>query len=101
MYKRQIRHQALAQLNKLPSTHDVWHLEALIRTAELCIKFEEGFCEMDSPMCRDIPEWHRIHSTGFDGWDLEGPRQRCIAHLRLRPNGMDGEWFDISEIIEW
>ncbi|RMY23165.1 hypothetical protein D0867_02220 [Hortaea werneckii] len=101
-----IRHSALVQLRKLASTEGsprgIWHVEAMVRTAEVCIRFEEACCERANPSCSDIPEWCRVHSSGFDGWDVQPPkRQRVFAHMRLRPNGMDGEWADFSEAIEW
>ncbi|RMZ32285.1 hypothetical protein D0859_03619 [Hortaea werneckii] len=101
-----IRHSALVQLRKLASSEGspkgIWHVEAMVRTAEVCIRFEEACCERANPSCSDIPEWCRVHSSGFDGWDVQPPkRQRVFAHMRLRPNGMDGEWADFSEAIEW
>ncbi|KXT02564.1 hypothetical protein AC578_10649 [Pseudocercospora eumusae] len=102
-----IRHQALAHLKKLPVRDGVWHVETTTRTAEMCIRFEEALfaaAHPDRPQsatCADIPEWRRIHSAGFDGWDDDGPKNHVKVHLRTRPNGTDGEWLDFEESIQW
>ena len=97
------RHKALVQLKKLPTKQGIWHVEAMTRTAEVCINYEEAL--LDKPagtaLCSDIPEWRRIHSAGFDGWDKTDPKTSVRAHMRVRPNGMDGEWHDLQELIEW
>lgn len=95
-----LRHKALAQLRKLPAKEGIWHVEAMTRTAALCIKFEESGCETASPRCEDIPEWRRIHSAGFDGWEVHAPQWKVDTYLRIRPNGMDGEWSDFTEKLE-
>ncbi|KAH9845484.1 Transcriptional regulatory protein moc3 [Teratosphaeria destructans] len=96
-----IRHQALAQLKKLPANCGVWHVEAMTRTASLCVKLEEHWCDKHSPTCADIPEWRRIHSAGFDGWEYGVPKPRTTTHFRMMPNGTDGEWADFEQAIYW
>ncbi|KAK4543644.1 hypothetical protein LTR36_005289 [Oleoguttula mirabilis] len=96
-----LRHQALAQLEKLPAKGGIWHVEAMTRTAQVCVRYEEALCGTESPTCQDIPEWRRVHSAGFDGWNVQVPEQRVNANIRVRPNGMDGEWLELSESIEW
>lgn len=95
-----IRHQALAQLQKLPVAGGTWHVEAMTRTAQICVKFEEAHCGKELPSCHDIPEWRRILAAGFDGWTLQVPRHKVNAHMRIRPNGMDGECVELSESIQ-
>ncbi|KAK5123163.1 hypothetical protein LTR85_003361 [Meristemomyces frigidus] len=95
------RRQALAYLEKLPAQGGIWHIEATTRTARVCVEFEESHCSKESPLCEDIPEWCRVHSAGFDGWDVQVPQQKVNSHLRYRPNGMDGEWAELSTSIEW
>lgn len=96
-----IRHQALEQLRRLPVRDGIWHAETNARTAEICINFEEEFCGKEVAQCSDIPEWRRIHSAGFDGWNDEGPRDQVTVNLRTRPNGMDGEWVEFTKTIDW
>ncbi|TKA81458.1 hypothetical protein B0A55_02922 [Friedmanniomyces simplex] len=96
-----IRRSALAHLQRLPKTAGIWHVESMTRTAEMCVDFEETWCGQPSPVCQDIPEWGRIHTSGFHGWDLQGVRPTVTALFKLRPNGMDGEWMSISKEIEW
>jgi len=75
----------------------------MTRSTEVCVRFEEAMCDKASPNCSDIPEWRRVHSVGFDGWNVRNvfERQRAECLLRFRPNGMDGEWEDVCETIEW
>jgi hypothetical protein len=97
-----VRRGALAFLAQLSESHRVWHVEAMLKAAEICIRMEESGCDSDSPRCGDIPEWRRVHSSGFDSWILAAPtRSKVAAKLRMRPNGMDGEWVDIDEWFEW
>ena len=97
-----LRHSALGMLRLLPARAGIWHVEAMTRTAEHCIEYEEALCEKEHPDCSDIPEWRRIHSAGFDGWDAAHSRHtRVIMHMRTRPYGMDGDWVDTSKEIEW
>ena len=96
-----LRHQALAQMEVLPMREGIWHVEAQTRAAQVCIDYEESLCKKEYPRCEDIPEWRRIHSAGFDDWDISSPKRSVKAHMRMRPNGMDGEWWDVEEIIEW
>ena len=96
-----VRHQALRLLKRLPAKAGVWHFEAMMRTAQVCIEFEEAYCQKESPRCVDIPEWRRVHSAGFDSMDVSSPKRKVTAHLRVRPNGMDGEWAEVEELIEW
>ncbi|CAK4032808.1 Transcriptional regulatory moc3 [Lecanosticta acicola] len=92
-----IRHQALEQLDRLPKSGGIWHVETTIQTAKMCILWEESLTDKEQPLCEDIPEWQRIHSAGFDGWDDDNPKRTVKVHLRTRPNGMDGEWLDFYE----
>jgi len=76
----------------------------MTRTAEMCVKFEERWCETDAPTCHDIPEWRRVYSAGFKGWEtgnitFDSPCATVV--MRLRPNGMDGEWMDYTEDLSW
>lgn len=96
------RHRALALLKRLSDSQGAWHVDAMTKAAEICIAIEEDGCEKESPRCEDIPEWRRIHSSGFDAWVLAAPkRSKVTAKLRTRPNGSDGEWWDLEEAIEW
>lgn len=76
------------------------YLEVMTQIAETCVKYEEALCEKEYPLCEDIPEWRRIHSSGLGGWDVSSDKTTVTAHLRTRPNGMDGEWSDIQEPID-
>ncbi|EMD01179.1 hypothetical protein BAUCODRAFT_45255, partial [Baudoinia panamericana UAMH 10762] len=96
-----VRHQALAAMKRLSLRKGIWHVETMTRNAELIIRFEEALCDHPSPRCEDIPEWRRIHSTGFEGWDSNEVSSRVTTMLRLRPNGADGEWLDVKELIDW
>lgn len=77
------------------------YLEVMTQIAETCVKYEEALCEKENPLCEDIPEWRRIHSSGLGGWDVSAPKTTVTAHLRTRPNGMDGEWCDIQQPIDF
>jgi hypothetical protein len=97
-----IRHSALALLKRLSNGQLAWHVDAITKTVERCIIIEEEGCGKESPRCEDIPEWRRVHSFEFDSWILARDRRsKVVATLRLRPNGMDGEWAEILEEIEW
>lgn len=65
------------------------------------VDFEEAWSGKTSPSCADIFEWQRIHTSGFDGWDLTDVRPAVQALFRMRPNGMDGEWLNITQEIDW
>lgn len=96
------RHSALALLKQLPARQGAWHVDAMTKSADCAVRMEEAGCGKESPRCEDIPEWRRVHSEGFDAWVLAAPRRnKVVAKLRLRPNGMDGEWADVEEEIEW
>lgn len=95
-----IRHDALAQLLKLKGNHDIWHVNALIKAAEHVIMFEESGCAHVNPPCSDIPEWRRVHSSGFEGWNTSTSGTVLKAHFQVRPNGMDGEWIDAESLID-
>lgn len=95
-----LRHSALNMLQKLPTGRNVWHVEAMTRSAELCVQYEEAGCDKECPRCEDIPEWKRIYSAGLDGLEVSSANKRVTAYLRTRPNGMDGEWMDVQHTIE-
>ena len=94
-----LRHDALAQLHKRLSTDYAWHTEALTNMIKTCIGIEESFCEK-VPRSHDIPEWRRIHSSGFHALEPSLTRKVKIYYA-LRLNGMDGEWDNREEIITW
>lgn len=97
-----IRRNGLALLKQLPASSSAWHVDAMTKTAELCMTIEETGCTKEYPQCEDIPEWRRIHGSGFDAWILAAPsRSKVVARLRSRPNGMDGEWVDLEVPLEW
>lgn len=94
-----IRHQALETMKRMRAGDGGWHIETTIATVELCIDYEESRCAKDSPKCEDIPEFWRVHSAAFDGWMMEGPRRSVSVHFRTKPNGVDGEWADVTQSI--
>ncbi|KAI5370229.1 Putative zn(2)-C6 fungal-type DNA-binding domain, fungal transcription factor [Septoria linicola] len=99
-----IRHQALDHLRKLPVRDGIWHVETTSRTAEMCVRFEEALCDKQpgAALCSDIPEWRRVHSASFDAMgDEPAPKKKVMVKLRSRPNGLDGEWVDTEEHIDW
>ncbi|KAK4560437.1 hypothetical protein LTR86_005633 [Recurvomyces mirabilis] len=96
-----IRHRALTALRRLTRPRTIWHAEAMYRTAQLCIEMEENLCGKTSPSYDDIPEWQRIHSSGFEGWQLSKVEPNVTAHFRFRPNGPDGEWMSVTKRIDW
>ncbi|KAK3117485.1 hypothetical protein LTR53_001085 [Teratosphaeriaceae sp. CCFEE 6253] len=96
-----IRRSALAHLKRLPKQEGVWHVEAMTRTAQMCVDLEETWCGIPEPSCKDVQEWQRIHLFGFDGWDLQRVRSTVTAYFRIRPNGPDGGWTDIRREIAW
>ena len=95
-----IRNRALNLMKKLPARGGIWYLEAMTQISQACIRYEESFCGKQSPLCEDIPEWQRVHSSGLGSWDIQSPTTTVTALLRTRPNGMDGEWCDIQAPIE-
>lgn len=97
-----LRRNALALLKQLPAGQGSWHVDAMTKAAERCMVIEERGCTKEHPQCEDIPEWRRVHGSGFDAWVVAAPsRSRVTARLRTRPNGMDGEWMDLEEVLEW
>jgi hypothetical protein len=69
---------------------------------EKIMLLEEKDCGKEGPRCEDIPEWKRVHDFEFNAWILaKQKRSKVVVTLRLRPNGMDGEWVDVHEDIEW
>jgi hypothetical protein len=97
-----IRHSALALLKRLSDGQASWHVDAITKVVENIVLLEEKDCEKESPRCEDILEWKRVHSFEFDAWILATQkRSKAVVTLRLRPNGMDGEWVDVHEEIEW
>ncbi|KAK1076363.1 hypothetical protein LTR33_009012 [Friedmanniomyces endolithicus] len=96
-----IRRSALAHLQRLPTKAGIWHVEAITRTTQMCVDFEEKWSGKPSPKCEDIPEWRRLHMAVFDGWVLQRVQPAVKARYRLRPNGMDGEWMEIEKKLVW
>ena len=96
-----MRRTALRMLKQLPSGSNVWHVEAMTRSAEKCIEFEEAGCGKESPKCEDIPEWRRIHSAGLDGLEVSTAKNEVTVYMRTRPNGIDGEWAEYQDKIYW
>jgi len=87
-------------LKTLPADKNgIWHIEAFVHCAEVCIRFEESCCDKETPQCHDIPEWRRIHNVTFDGWDAQALQHSVTATIMVRPNGTDGEWHNINEIF--
>lgn len=97
-----LRHQALAQLKKLPVRDGIFHVETTTRAAEMWVQYEEELCDKEFATCEDIPEWRRIHCASLEGWDDQAPKKKTHTgvNLRTRPNGMDGEWHDLEEHID-
>ena len=97
-----IRHSALALLKRLGDGLVSWHVDAITKVVERIVTLEEKDCEKESSRCEDIPEWKRVHSFEFNAWILaKQKRSKVVVTLRMRPNGMDGEWVDVHEDIEW
>ena len=96
-----MRRTALRMLKQLPSGRNIWHVEAMTRSAEKCIDFEEASCGKESPKCEDVPEWRRIHSAGLDGLEVSTAKPKVTVYMRTRPNGMDGEWVEYHDSIYW
>lgn len=96
------RRSALSLLKQLPEGQVAWHVDAITQAVERCVELEERDCEKEDPRCEDIPEWRRVHSFEFDSWILASrKRSKVVATIKLRPNGMDGEWVELHEEIEW
>lgn len=95
-----IRHDALAELRKLKGDIEIWHVSMLIKSAEVIIHFEEAGCDSTSPQCLDIPEWRRVHSSGFEGALSPSGKVTMKAHLQCRPNGMDGGFIDAEQLMD-
>ena len=97
-----IRRSALVLLKRLSEGQVAWHVDAITQAVEMCVDLEEKDCEKESPRCEDIPEWRRVHSFEFGSWILASrKRSKVVVTLKLRPNGMDGEWVEVYEEIEW
>lgn len=97
-----IRHSALSLLKRLSENQHSWHVDAITKVVEKIVILEEKGCEKDNPKCGDIQEWKRVHSFEFDAYILaRQKRSKVVVQLKLRPNGMDGEWADVYEDIEW
>ncbi|KAK3700975.1 hypothetical protein LTR37_015681 [Vermiconidia calcicola] len=96
-----MRHQALDSMQRLPAHEGIWHVEALTRAAQLCVAYEErGKIRGQEYVSHDqIPEHGRVHCSGFDGQDISSPKHALKVHMRVRPNGMDGEWEEVEETI--
>jgi hypothetical protein len=64
--------------------------------------YEEQDCEAEHPRCEDIPEWKRVHSFDFDAWILATQQRssKVLVTLRVRPNGLDGEWAEVHGEVE-
>lgn len=95
-----IRHRGLTLMKRLPSSEGIWYIEAMTQIARACVKYEKALCEKKSPLCEDVPERRRDHSSGLSGWDVTSRKTLVMANLRTRPNGMDGEWCDVQRSIE-
>ena len=95
-----VRRRALALMQQLPAGEGIWYLQVMSEIARACVNYEEKFCEKENPRCEDIPEWRRVHSTGLGSWDVSSSKVAVMAHLRTRPNGMDGDWHDAKEAID-
>lgn len=93
-----LRHEALSRLQQLPR-NSAWHLEMMITTAEMAVQIEESECAVQRPRAPDIPEWRRVHCAGFDDWVSFENGSEATACFRLRPNGMDGGWYDYRRKI--
>jgi hypothetical protein len=95
------RHRALEALRRLPVGEGNWHIETTIRTCEMCIEYEERRSTREFPSCEDIPEWWRVQSLSFDGWEIINGRRVVKVQFRTRPNGSDGEWVNYDEVVDW
>lgn len=92
------RHAALNLLLSLPKGNwsRIWHASIVLRTAKLIIDYEEaGQKNLESS---DVPEWRRVHNPSFDHLDTASWHGIVGGPLRVRPNGMDGEWMDLREL---
>ncbi|QIX02472.1 hypothetical protein AMS68_007989 [Peltaster fructicola] len=96
-----IRKDALAELIKLKGDHVIWHVSTLIKSAEGIIQYEESACEVSNPRPSDIPEWQRVHSLIFEGRPSSSMNKPVLKiNLLTRPNGQDGEFFDIESFVD-
>ncbi|KAL3954279.1 hypothetical protein ACCO45_012235 [Purpureocillium lilacinum] len=115
-----IRRRAMALLDAVPGAEGVWEGKEHARIGERVMQLEE--CDLDLNLNRDlvlklstdatdskpiswaawdlsrVPEWRRIHSV--DIYPQLGLRRAKVS-FRWRPNGMDGEWDDFTEVITW
>lgn len=93
------RHQAFDLLRELPPGNGlrIWHGDVVIRTAKLIIDYEEDGGE--DLCCADVPEWRRVHNASFDNWGMSSWQSHFGGPLRVRPNGIDGEWMDLHELV--
>jgi hypothetical protein len=97
-----IRHSALALLKRLSDGQKSWHIDAITKVAEMIAVYEEDGCEAEYPRCEDIPEWKRVHNFDFDAWILATQQRssKVSVTLRVRPNGLDGEWAEVYGEVE-
>lgn len=95
-----VRHAAFDLLRTLPtgSGFRIWHADIVIRTAKVIMEYEEDGRE--GLKCEDVPEWRRVHHARFDDWDLSAWQSGVGGPLRVRPNGMDGEWMDLRMLLD-
>lgn len=95
------RRSALTLLKTMPAREGVWHVEVMTRSAEAAIEYEEALCTMPNPRCEDVPEWRRVHMSGAAREELAGTTRKTVTvHCRVRPNGLDGEWYDFEVPVE-
>lgn len=96
-----IRHAAFDLLRELPAGNGlrIWHANVVFRTARAIIQFEEAGNE--TLRCEDVPEWRRVHDASFNNWDQASWHSTIGGPLRVRPNGTDGEWMDLRELMEF
>ncbi|TWU71979.1 hypothetical protein ED733_002324 [Metarhizium rileyi] len=94
-----IRRRAIELLRTAPSLEAAWDARSYANIAERLMQLEEACLEEQQPTDPAVvPEWCRIHSA-----DIYPQNDGKLAKVvfRYRPNGMDGEWTDFSEMIAW
>lgn len=102
---RQLRRQALSLIRVAPR-EGVWVPEIHARVSERVIEIEEdrvldwahGDFHGASCQFEDIPEWRRIHSVNMNPHKSE---RLVEVKYRRRLNGIDGEWDDFIEWVQY